>query len=271
MLDLSSLAGYPLKFDPATVGLSFGSAMRMPQYSTRELDALRPVLLDSDATGPEVIYWMFRNTGMPQDAGLYEAHHLRYDISAFQPCMLGREYMKTSGHYHPMIPGTRYAYPEVYEVLHGEALYIMQSVDDYAASPDDVVVTDVILCRVQAGQKIVMPPGYGHVTANTLDEPLLMSNWVSSRFSSFYGTTEAARGFAWYVVDNEGQPEYLENPNYRRGVPEMRWAEVREVPELGLAWDVPMYQACAGAPERFEFLNKPWAYEELIWANLDLQ
>ena len=51
----------------------------------------------------------------------------------------------------------------------------------------------------------------------------------------------------------------------------MRWAEVREVPELGLAWDVPMYQACAGAPERFEFLNKPWAYEELIWANLDLQ
>ena len=271
MLDLSNLAGYPLKFDPATVGLSFGSGMRMPQYSTRELDALRPVLLDSDADGPEVIYWMFRNTGMPEDAGLYEAHHLRYDISAFLPCMLGREYMKTSGHYHPMIPGTRYSYPEVYEVLHGEALYIMQSLDDYVATPDDVVVSDVILCRVKAGQKIVMPPGYGHVTVNTLDEPLLMSNWVSSRFSSFYGTTEAARGFAWYVVDNAGQPAYLENPNYRRGVPAIRWAEVREVPELGLTWDVPMYRACAAAPEKFKFLNKPWQYVDLIWANLDLE
>lgn len=269
MIDLSSLAGYPLKFDVETVGLSFGSKMRMPQYSTRELDALRPVLLDEDAAGPDVIYWMFRNTGMPEDAALYEAHHLRYDISAFRPVMLGREYMKTSGHYHPMIPGTRHAYPEVYEILHGEALYIMQALDDYAAAPDEVVVEDVILCRVQAGQKIIMPPGYGHVTVNTLDEPLLMSNWVSSRFGSFYGTVEAARGFAWYVVDDGGEPRYLKNERYARGVPEIRWAEVREVPELGLTWDRPMYEACAEAPDLFGFLNRPWEYEELIWANLD--
>lgn len=270
MIDLTDVAGYPLKFEAETVGVSFGSQMRMPQYSTRELDALRPVLLDPEAEGPDVVYWMYRNTGMPEDAALYEAHHLRYDVSAFRAVTVGPEFMKTSGHYHPMIPGTRQAFPEVYEILHGEALYIMQAIDDHAASPEEVVVKDVIMCRVRAGQKVIMPPGYGHVTVNTLDEPLLMSNWVSSRFSSFYGTVERARGFAWYVVSDGGEPSYLENRNYARGVPAVRWAEVREVPELGLTWDVPMYRACAEAPERFEFLNDPGSCEELIWSNLEL-
>ncbi|MGM0492192.1 MAG: glucose-6-phosphate isomerase family protein [Armatimonadota bacterium] len=270
MVDLSDLAGYQLKFDTGTVDLSFGPQMRMPQYSTRELDALRPVLLDPDAEGPDVIYWMYRHAGMPEDAGLYEAHHLRYDLSAFRSVTLGPEFMKTSGHYHPQIPGTQLAFPEVYEVLHGEALYVMQMVDDYAASPEEVSVQDVIMCRVTAGQKIIMPPGYGHVTVNTGDEPLLMSNWVSSAFSSFYGSVEASRGFSWYVVDDEGEPSYLENKAYAQGVSAVRWAEVQEVPELGLTWDRPMYRACASEPERFEFLNAPGPHQELIWRNLSL-
>ncbi|MEA3403238.1 MAG: glucose-6-phosphate isomerase family protein [Armatimonadota bacterium] len=270
MIDLSDLAGYPLKFDADTCGVSFGPDMRMPQYSTRELDALRPVLMDPDAEGPEVIYWMYRHCGQPADAALYEAHSLRYDISAFRAVTLGPEFMKTSGHYHPNIPGESVAFPEVYEVLHGEALYVMQTVDDYGASPEEVVVEDVIMCRVEAGQKIIMPPGYGHVTVNTLDEPLLMSNWVSSRFSSFYGSVQDARGFSWYVVSDGGSPSYLENKSYAQGVPAVRWAEVQEVPELGLTWGTPMYQACAEAPEKFEFLNDPGPHREQIWANLTL-
>ena len=215
-------------------------------------------------------YWMYRDCGRPEDAALGEAYGLRYDISAFRSVMLGREYMKTSGHYHPEIPGTRVAYPEVYEVLYGEALYVMQKVNDYGAPPDEVVVEDVIVARVKAGQKIIMPPGYGHVTINTLDRPLLMSNWVSNRFSSFYGSTEAARGFAWYLIEEDGEARWVANDSYARGVPQIRFAEVREVPELGLTWDTPMYQACAREPAKFEFLNDPASWEELIWRNLEI-
>ncbi len=271
MADLTDLAGYPLKFDEGTCGVSFGRGMRRPEYSTRELDALRPVLMDPAADGPDVIYWMYRNCGMPEDAALGEAHGLRYDISAFRSVMLGPEYMKTSGHYHPEIPGSHVAFPEVYEVLHGEALYVMQKVDDYAAGPDTVVVEDIIVARVRVGQKIVMPPGYGHVTINTLDRPLLMSNWVSNRFSSFYGSTEEARGFAWYLTDSSGALNWGPNKSYARGVPAIRHAEVREVPELGLVWDTPMYAACAAEPAKFEFLNAPAKYEEQIWANLEIE
>ncbi|MCD6361595.1 MAG: glucose-6-phosphate isomerase [Armatimonadetes bacterium] len=271
MLDLSELAGYRLKFDEETCSISLGSEMRMPQYSTRELSALAKVLEDPAAEGPEVIYWMYRNTGRKTEAGIQEAYDLRYDLSSFRSVMLGREYMKTSGHYHPNIPGEDVAYPEIYEVLYGEALYIMQKVADYGAAPDEVEIEDVIIARVTAGQKIIMPPGYGHVTVNTLDKPLLMSNWVSSRFSSFYGSVETCRGFGWYVVAGDDGPQYERNPHYVTGVPDFRVAEPREVPELGIVWDKPMYTACAEDPDRFAFLNDPAGYDELVWANLEIQ
>jgi len=270
MIDLSDLAGYPLKLDEQTCAISLGSAMRMPQYSTRELVELSKVLEDPQAQGPEVIYWMYRNTGRKVDAGVQEAYDLRYDLSCFRAVMLGREYMKTSGHYHPNVPGQDVAYPEIYEILHGEALYVMQKVTDYGAAPDQVQIEDVIIARVSAGQKIIMPSGYGHVTVNTLGVPLLMSNWVSSRFSSFYGSVETSRGFGWYVVEESGEPTCVRNPKYSAGVPDFRVAEPQEVPELGITWDKPMYTACAESPEKFAFLNDPARYEELAWANLKL-
>ncbi len=271
MIDLSAVAGFPLKFDERYCYVSLGDGMKRPSYDTRELDALRPLLIDPDAVGPEIIYWMYRNCGRLVDAGLLEAHDLRYDLSAFVSAMLGPEYMKTSGHYHPDIPGQDIAYPEVYELLYGEALYVMQKVVAYGAPPAEMIVEDVIVVeRVKAGQKIIMPPGYGHVTVNTRDEPFLMSNWVSSAFSSFYGSVEECRGFAYYVVEKDGEPAYIKNEAYERDVPEIRFAEAQEVPELGLTWDVPVYEACAQAPEKFEFLNNPADYEDEMWSGLKI-
>jgi glucose-6-phosphate isomerase len=270
MVDLSEVAGMPLKFDERTCHVSFGKGMRRPSYDTRELDALRPVLMDPDAVGPEVVYWMYRNCGRLVDAALLEAYDLRYDVSAFVSARFGPEYMKTSGHYHPDIPGQRIAYPEVYEIIYGEALYVLQKVADYGAPPARVQVEDIIIARVRAGQKAIMPPGYGHVTVNTLDRPLVMSNWVSDRFSSFYGSVEECQGFAQYVVERDGEPAYVKNERYKRDLPEIRFAQVQEVPELGVTWDTPLYQACAEAPERFEFLNDPGKYEQEIWSGLKM-
>ncbi len=270
MIDLSDLAGIPLKFDEKYLYVAFGEGMRAPGYGTRSLRELREVLLDPDAPGPEIVYWMYRNCGRLEDAGLLEARDLRYDLSAFISARFGPEYMKTSGHYHVHVPGTKVAYPEVYEILHGEALYVMQKVADYGAGPAEVEVEDVIVARARAGQKIIMPPGYGHVTVNTTNEPLVMSNWVSNKFSSFYKSVERCRGFAYYVVEEDSRPKYIKNELYEREVPEIRFAEPREAPDLGLTWDTPLYTACAEAPEKFEWLSDPRDYEEAIWNSLKI-
>lgn len=270
MIDFSQLAGLPIRFDPETCAVSFGTEVRSPLYGTRELEALRPVLLEADCEGPEIIYWMYRNLGLRGDEHLLAKHRLRYDISVFVPCMLGREPMKTSGHYHPPVYRGGPAYPEIYEVLYGEALYLLQKVSDDQAPPDQVVVEDIIAMRVQAGQKAMMPPGYGHVTINTLNQPLVMSNWVCDDFSSYYQSVEQCRGFAYYLVAEGGELQWTKNPAYGGEVPGLRFAEPQPIEALGLEWGVPMYQVCRDNPQFFAFLTRPQDFAEQIWEGLQL-
>ena len=269
MTHLNEIAGLPVKFNEETYHISFGPQVRSPLYSTREIDAIRPLLLDPDCAGPEVLYWMYRNLGLQGDEYLLEQHRLRYDVSIFAPTMLGREYLKTSGHYHPPAPDG-VPYPEVYEIWYGEALYVLQKVDDYTAGPDDVTVEDVITVRARPGDKVIMPPGYGHVTINTLDVPLVMCNWVCDDFSSYYQSVEETRGFAYYLVRENGQDKWIVNDKYAKVVPEFREAQVRAVPQLGLMDGEPMYQTCRQNPELFTFLAQPAEYEDMMWQGLEI-
>jgi len=54
-------------------------------------------------------------------------------------------------------------------------------------------------------------------------------------------------------------------------VPEIRYARPKEVPELGLTRDKPMYLACKENPHLFAFLNRPWDFEQLMWQGLYIE
>ena len=91
--------------------------------------------------------------------------NIRYDITIIPPGMLGREYIKTAGHYHPLVPGGSVTYPELYEVLEGEALYLLQRQD----------LGDVVAINASAGDKVLVPPNYGHITINGSNKKLKMA------------------------------------------------------------------------------------------------
>ncbi len=267
--DLSAVTGLPFLLDDMTYHAIIGPEVRSPLYGVRTDEEIRRVLLDQNADLPDVVYWMMRDLGLKEEPYRKETHSLRYDISYFVPAMFGREYLKTSGHYHPAPVTGGPAYPEVYGVLHGKAIYLLQKVSDIDAGLADACVEDCIIVEGNPGDKVVMPPDYGHVTINPLPVPLAMSNWVSSEFSSQYGAVEEARGFAYYMVDGEGGPHWVRNPLYG-DAPPLRRARVREVPELGLRRDVPLYEAGQEHPEVMEWLNNPGEYEELIWSGLEI-
>ena len=270
MKDLTPYAGLTLKLDPECLQFAFGTEVRDPLYGTRSADQIRKVLLDPDCELPEIIYLMLRDLGRKDTPDLKESAGLRYDISIFRGTPFGREFMKTSGHYHPIIPGSDTAWPEVYEVLNGKALYLLQAVDDIELGPEEVTVKDCLIVEGVPGDKVIMPPNYGHVTINTLTEPMAMSNWVSSRFSSVYGKVEAARGFAYYYLHGDGNPRWIKNPAYAKPLPPLRKAVVREVPELGLTRATPLYNAAVADPDKFMWLNDPASFMELIWRGLEI-
>jgi glucose-6-phosphate isomerase len=270
MKDYTDIAGLPLMLNPDTLHFAFGKEARDPLYGTRLADQMRLVLLDRDCDLPEIIYWMMRDTGLKDAPYLKDSHDLRYDISIFRHDHFGREFMKTSGHYHPYQPGSDVAWPEVYEIIDGQALYVLQKVNNINLGPAEVEVEDVIILEANPRDKAIMPPNYGHVTINTLGVPMIMSNWVSSQFSSVYGKVEESVGFAYYYLHGDGNPRWVKNPKYTKPLTPLRRAVVREVPELGLTREQPLVLSALADPSRFDWLNNPAGHMELIWQGLEI-
>ena len=70
----------------------------------------------------------------------------------------------------------------------------VRSVLDFLFSPwpsrllreHDVSVDEVILVKTTRGDKVIVPPNYGHVTNNPSEKTLRMANWVCRSFESLY-------------------------------------------------------------------------------------
>lgn len=283
MLDLTSAAGLPL-------GLADGARLIVPpgagnpRPAVRTLEEMRPYLADPDARGPAELYFMYRDLGRPDDRKAYGPFGLRYDVTVLIPGAVAGELIKTAGHYHPAPGGVAgsapegrggVSFPEVYGVIHGRAHYLLQ--DGRVGDPERA-----FLIEAGAGDVVVVPPDFGHVTINPGPEPLVMANWVEATFASVYGPYAARRGASHYEFAGDGGEGRVEpNPRYP-AVPLERltaarfaalcppgedlwraakldgWAEGRS----GLR---PLYDVGVAEPGRLAFLTRPEAYD---WGGL---
>lgn len=235
--------------------LKFGYLTVEP--SVRRLAELVDVVYDRDWLRSQdldtELYFMYRDLARtPEDRELIKSNGLRYDITVIPPLMLGREYVKTLGHYHPLVPETEYTYPELYSVLEGEAHYILQKM-----AADKIL--DVVFIEASAGDNVVIPPNYGHITVNpSKTKTLRMANWVSRDFESIYEPILRSGGGAYVELESGLEP----NPKYG-GVPEIRRLEPANHSELGLGKGTDMYKLVSDL-SRLEFLNKPQSHQELF-------
>ncbi|KAF0196346.1 MAG: glucose-6-phosphate isomerase [Bacillota bacterium] len=257
MLELERLAF--LDVNLASGRVQFGSGLPQVNPACRYLREARYAFSDEGVEGLEELYYMYRDVARCEDRPIIAQHGLRFDITLIPAGLIGQEYNKTVGHYHPVKLGTVYTYPEVYEVLHGEATYLLQRPSVSRGEVDDVAV---VVAR--AGDKVVIPPGYGHITINAGVEPLLMANWVASEFDSIYGEIKELKGGAHYLVGSGREPEWINNHRYIKA-PDIRRVETRDYPELGLFSGQPMYKLIIEAPEKLRFLTHP---EEYQWVKL---
>ncbi len=236
--------------------LTYGGRTYEPNI--RMLSDIAHVLLDADVleAGDRELYYMYRDLALSRsDRDIILEHELRYDITVIPPAMIGREYVKTLGHYHPPAPGTDLTYPEVYEVLSGECHYLLQKHEGEA-------IVDVVIIRASAGDKVIIPPDYGHVTINACNKELKMANWVSRDFTSVYGTYVELYGAAYYFTEDG----LLVNPNYG-DVPDVREIEPGNFNEVGLVRGKEMYGLVRDIG-KLDFLNRPqdfgWLFEKVL-------
>jgi glucose-6-phosphate isomerase (EC 5.3.1.9) len=214
----------------------------LPEPDVRTVDDMRMVLANPscDASGP--LYYMYRDLAMSdEDRALLRLRQIRYDITMITAGSVCGEFIKTKGHHHPE-NAAGVPYPEVYEVLSGKGHFLLQAAD----------LTDVVLHPAVKGDKVLIPPGFGHVTINPGNDPLVMANIVSDTFSSDYTFFQAYRGAAYYEKDDG---RFIKNPLYTR-VADLRVLEAVDQPEIGIVRKEPLY-SLIGDQTLADLMNKP--------------
>ena len=220
-----------------------------PEPQARTIDEMRDVLADPGCTFDQPLYFMYRDLARNEsDRSWLRQQHVRYDITVISPGTLCGECIKTKGHYHPLNPAG-VPYPEIYEVLSGMGHYLLQTRD----------AGDVAMIEGIAGDKILIPPGYGHVTINPGEADLVMANLVSAEFSSNYGPFAERQGAAYYEMEGGA---LVKNPRYSGASP-VRHCDPTEVPEIGIRRGVALYDLI-GHPRSVAFLNHPEQFMDIF-------
>ncbi len=255
--DLKKTSGLDLKLDTGAARLIIGEGLIKPEPAIRTIDEMREVLADSSVSEPRDLYFMYRDLHASADDALLEKYKLRYDVTVIKPDHLGKEFMKTAGHYHP---GN---YGELYEVLTGSAICLLQKRD----LKDDSIIEDVISVQAKAGEKICIPPGYGHILVNPGPDFLVTSNWVSSLFASEYQLYKKAKGAAYFLFDKDGKADKIGPADFTANKYFKKLTGVRHAfaaPKLerfGLVKDSPIYNIIRTAPEKLDFLTRPMDFD----------
>lgn len=249
---LERQSGLPIAFDPVTHTIHRPAGISVEQTSVRTASEMREYTADPAADAPrDTIYTVYRNLARAEDADAIGAAGLRYDITVIPPGCFGgrsREFARTAGHYHT--PAER---PEVYEVLSGRAYWLIQR----PAAGDQSVLEAVYVIEAVAGEKALIPPGFGHITANAYSEPLVTANWIGKSTRYNYEPYRRFRGGGYWLQEGPSPEtvEFEKNPNYH-AVPELKKLHPRELPEFSLVRSRPLY-TLAATPERLQFLNAP--------------
>jgi glucose-6-phosphate isomerase len=207
----------------------------------KKLSDIKNLLLNSgDLNFDCVLYKFYRNVSLKEDLSLFSEHHIRHDISILFPGTLNGEFLKTHGHYHPKIKNK--TYPEIYQVINGEGLFLLQD------GPD--IVKDVRFVFAKEGEIVVIPPSFGHVTINFSKENLIWSNLIADTFESDYEPFKNKKGGVYYILED----------NPLKWVPNMNYKNIKQ-PEFFIPKQLfdkkPLYDIFKENPSFFDWLLEP--------------
>lgn len=171
------------------------------------------VLLNPDAPGPDVHYYMIRGGSKKKN------------ITVWESGLVGDEYIKTYGHYHVS------DFIETYTVIAGEGIILLQERKIGAnGKPIDDEIEKFKAIFVKTGSVVSIPKHAGHLAVNTGNTWFVMSddspvNFEKEKEAAWpkhadYEAVKKMHGFAYYVTQKDGKPFFVKNKNYKQ-VPEV--------------------------------------------------
>lgn len=256
-------SGLPIHYNETTKELEFRNGLTCEGSSKKAAGQMTGLLKDSKCfKEKEDMYSAYRNILFPEHEQLFKQYDFRYDITSIQPGTINGEYKKTSGHYHGYTENDGYTYPEVYEVIKGEIIFILQKVMNFDQE-EEPIIDDIKVIHVKAGQSIIIPPFYGHGSVNPTNKVSMFSNIAVVSCPLLYKPMQVKHGLAVYIEKAGDTFRVVPNHNYANA-PEAKLIEPRENMTLGIEFGVPCYTNFIKKPESYDFLLHPAQYAEAI-------
>ncbi|OHA02318.1 MAG: hypothetical protein A3H71_01610 [Candidatus Sungbacteria bacterium RIFCSPLOWO2_02_FULL_48_13b] len=257
MTDLKQKSGLPLQLDEA-MELAFPHELMVKDRSARTLESMIPYLEPLKSTGDLPIYRVFRDVLLAKDREILSPTGLKYDITIIAPGVFQlqdnrEEFFRTAGHYHKR-DSAGAKLPEVYEVISGEAQWLIQRYTD-----DPANIEEIYLIEGTPGDKVCIPPGFGHITINVAPGVLVISNIIAKSCEYDYAPFQYLKGGGFRLLAST-YPDMVEierNGNYQ-SVPSLSKLKPRK--DWYNGYFETLYSVLASNPERFKFLTEPETY-----------
>ena len=257
MTDLKQKSGLPLQLDEA-MELTFPHELMVKDRSTRVLEGMIPYLEPLKPAADVPIYRIFRDVLLAKDREILSPTGLEYDITVIAPGTFqlqdnSQEYFRTAGHYHKRGEAGQ-AFPEIYEVISGQAQWLIQR---YARDPTNI--EEIYLIEGVPGDKVCIPPEFGHITINVTSSVLVVSNIIAKSCEHDYAPFQYLRGGGFRLLAST-YPDMVEiesNRNYQL-VPPLSKLKPRK--DWYNGYFDPLYSVLASNHERFKFLAEPETY-----------
>jgi glucose-6-phosphate isomerase len=247
MIDLALASGLAISLDTDTGVLSLGDGVAAEGTGSRTIGELRDVLADEFAASGrdnEVAYWLYRGVHRDGDNAILAPHGLRFDLTVTMPGDVGGEFIKTAGHIHSTA-ADGVGYPEIYDVLHGDAVFVLQFPEPLR----------VVIATCATGERILIPPGASHLTVNVGQVPLVVADLVAIESQNDYGDFRIRRGAALHIVRHGGGWTERVNPEYDQA-PTWSVLDGSRIGEFGTCTR-PTYSDAIADISRYDYLTAP--------------
>jgi len=143
--------------------------------------------------GDIVVYEVYEKE-IPQRDG-----EIQFCSSITHPGKIGDEYFMTKGHFH-----ARRDTAEIYYCIRGNGFMLME-----------LESGEYVMEEMYPGRTVYVPAYYAHRSINTGKEPLISLAVYPGDAGHDYGSIET-RGFKHLLVESNGKPTVIENPNAKK-------------------------------------------------------
>jgi len=247
---LSFNPGFDIRATSQPLGFNFGEGTFGPEPELRSLDAIRPSLRDSQASGPDPVYAIVMDVGRKVHIPELERRKLLFGAVTYAPGQLGDEVVRSQGHVHKVSAHSGWVAPEIYEIWAGKAFVYMQ----------EFVADDPGRCfaiEAAPGDIVVIPPKWAHTSMSAEHSKQLTFGALCDREYGFvYEEVRRRRGLAWYaLLDSAGRIYWEPNPRYHRS--DLIIRKPGDYQSFGIERGLPLYTQFENNPNKLQWISKP--------------